>query len=123
MTQTDRQVWYALGAQMYRKGWTLCTFCRFSEWDGSSCNGGWARCNHPLPAVYDRMGDDCFTDKCWGFLPNKRLDIQLAADCVGVILQGYYPDWCNGEREPTPHEVRVFDRLVAIGELKPYVLA
>ncbi len=121
MTKTQRQVWYALGHELYGKGYSLCCLCSFMEASGN-CDDGEMECKHTLEAVYDRMGEDCFVAQCWGFRPRKGYDIRRGADMVGVVLQGYYPEsWATGVKV-SEHEVRVFDRLVAIGEVRPYVL-
>ncbi len=73
----------------------MCTFCCYSEWPecGSDAEPD---CKHPLWAVNEPCRDGILEDTgiavdCWGFRP--AFSIEVAADIVGIWLQGKEPDW------------------------------
>ena len=123
MKKAKRLPWETLGEILESVDYDLCCFCRYCKPQGTACDPGWLECGHPFSAISDRLeNNDCLIDRCWGFQPEKDMSLSLAADIVGILLQGYYPSYWIDGREITPHEARVFDRLVCIGELKPWIL-
>ena len=69
----------------------LCCFCRYVEWSGS-CEEADCEYNHALLQVAeDEYQNAIQGGDCWGFRP--RFKIEVAADIVGIWLQGKGVDW------------------------------
>jgi len=73
----------------------MCSFCRYSKWSGG-CKEAYAECHHSLWRVREDESEkiNCGTgmgSDCWGFRPS--MPIGVAADVVGLWLQGMEPDW------------------------------
>lgn len=72
----------------------LCTWCKYCEWEGGSCEESYPDCNHPVWKVREKEENDCPTWQgadCWGFRPAYRRE-----DVVGIVglwLQGKYVDF------------------------------
>ena len=66
---------------------SLCPFCLFAEQEGDWCDAS-LECNHPLPVLSERedWGPWREGEDCWGFRP--RMSVEVAADLVGIWLQG-----------------------------------
>ena len=74
---------------------TLCHMCKFAKWEGSSCSDSYLVCQHALADKIDPheetpawQGEDC-----WGFHPIAWLTTEIAADMIGLHLQGKWVDW------------------------------
>jgi hypothetical protein len=75
-------------------GLGLCNFCKFADWDGSSCCDPELECTHPLDVVnggdaWEAPHDVWQGSDCWGFRPN--VDLQTAGVIVGIMLEGNMP--------------------------------
>jgi hypothetical protein len=72
----------------------LCTWCKYCEWEGSSCCESYPVCNHPLDVVKEKEEADCPTWQgcdCWGFRPMYKQED--CVDVVGLWLQGKHVSW------------------------------
>lgn len=88
MQKAKREVYRILSAEI---DWTLCSFCRYSHFEGSPCyEDATLECEHPLEAVTGLWDFDSPSpmEDCWGFSPNiSKSDL---ADIVGMVLsQGW----------------------------------
>ncbi len=85
MKKAQREVYRVLANEA---DFSLCSFCKFAQFFGSSCCDGEIECHHPLlekSFEFEReqerameMGD------CWGFRPSHPVD--FCADIVGILL-------------------------------------
>ena len=68
---------------------SLCFFCQYADWWGSSCEGGdvGMECKHPLTRFCAPKGDHSEGGDCWGFRPRKGLNIDVVTEFVGQRLQ------------------------------------
>lgn len=73
-------------------GFGLCNFCKYADWQGSSCCDSELYCEHPLHVLSEDEnivinawdGSDC-----WGFRNTKTLQ-EIGVD-VGIRLEGNFP--------------------------------
>jgi len=104
MKVAERLPWVALttveGPTTEWREWSggicLCSVCRYAKWSGGSCEDSIVDCLHPLLESEEVMREDASEGKgkdCWAFRPGKGWSIELAADVVGLYLQGLEPDW------------------------------
>ncbi len=74
----------------------LCSFCKYAEWNGD-CKEPENDCKHPLGVAGYYRAEQCIEDylcdgeDCWLFSPNVTPEV--AADIVGIWLQGKQVDW------------------------------
>lgn len=79
--------------------WTLCSFCRYADWQGCGCDDGWMECKHPVPAISDPVGNGPGPepgDDCWGF--RAALNVSDMADVVGLVLYRFDSERSNWYR-------------------------
>lgn len=72
----------------------LCSFCKFSEWDGSLCSeDSYSQCLHPLGVRYewDEDGEISMGADCWGFRP--VIPFEDVANIIEVILINEWEEW------------------------------
>src|SRR4030042_7090246 len=82
MKGSIREVYRVLAAEV---GWTLCGFCRYAFWNGSSCDGGWCECEHPIEKVAEQIIVP--DDDCWGF--RGLVNVSDMADIIGLMLSTF----------------------------------
>ena len=85
-TRENREVYRVLAGVV---DYAICAFCRYGSYSGSPCSYGETECEHPLHDKYGHPACDGYPEPyndCWAFRHDKRFDVALAADIVGLIL-------------------------------------
>lgn len=86
MKKAERQIYLTLADEI---DWSICGFCRYSEFSGSSCDdGGEVYCKHPVDAIRDDMEIGEPGRDCWGF--KADVGVRNTADIVGCILVNHF---------------------------------
>ena len=78
----------------YEVNGSLCTFCKYADWQSEGCCEGYAECNHPIEKLsyqFINQEDMPPSEDCWGFKSN--MNITLAADITGVVLSQKFDLW------------------------------
>jgi hypothetical protein len=71
---------------------SLCHFCRFASWEGGDCSDSWLECHCGITKIEEQAEMTwCDSSDCWAFRP--RYALVDCVDAVGLLLQGWYPDW------------------------------
>ena len=73
-------------------GYGLCSFCKYADWQGSSCCDAELYCDHPLPVLNEDEDLTCNVSSgsdCWGFTPTKTL--QQIGVVIGISMEGNHP--------------------------------
>ncbi|MGA2160185.1 MAG: hypothetical protein ABSG90_13350 [Dehalococcoidia bacterium] len=77
---------------------TLCSFCKYGQWEGDSCCEGYYECMHPVGEIREKCAEK-FQDNpgngvdCWAFRP--LYSQEDCVDMVGVWLIGRAVDMTN----------------------------
>ena len=103
MNKIERQPYFILVGITLPNGGNpiMCSFCWYGECTGD-CEDGWFECLHPLhtadlgriPSMVENVMDG--TGDCFLFRPVFAPEV--AADIVGIWLQGKVPDWATVPR-------------------------
>ena len=100
MRKSKREPYYILSNVALPDGGQpiMCSFCRYAEWNGD-CKEAECECRHSLneprtcPWTIEAMIEKTMDEGCDCFLFRPRFTPEVAADLVGIWLQGQEPDW------------------------------
>lgn len=91
MNKEQRQPYRDL-IDLMPRGYGLCNFCKFAQWEGGSCCDADLECTHPLDVINGNGIDEEHPynvwsgDDCWGFRPSESL--QQIGVALSIMLDG-----------------------------------